>query len=395
MFLILIIRIIIISLFCSLMTRDSEAVFITDSIKMTRAQCVGSVTFLDESQEPRVTFNRSIRKVRRLGAREVMVEGCGCFVLYKLPHYRGASQEVGPGLSEVTLWRVRSLQRLTECEGRPYSTTIMRKKYQFIKIETSTQPSETSTVATVPTTTASPAATTAPLTARRPTPSEDFIFAEELKKSFINVRTKTLKDNSTETWNKTYQTSPTSIITSLQTSEKSTLKLESMTPSNELNQASSEDKIRALSFAPKKVENIEEVNKDMINNTTIKSVTINTAELIDLQETTAGSEVYTDKSVKELYTNYGSRQLNLNLNAILTYSSNGTDGTHKISQVATYPLTAEKNTINYIKRQSMEPKMSSLESILTNSALSLHSFVCIIIVQIGLNNCQLFFPLLD
>ena len=133
----------------------------------------------------------------------------------------------------------------------------------------------------------------------------------------------------------------------------------------------------------------------MINNTTIKSVTINTAELIDLQETTAGSEVYTDKSVKELYTNYGSRQLNLNLNAILTYSSNGTDGTHKISQVATYPLTAEKNTINYIKRQSMEPKMSSLESILTNSALSLHSFVCIIIVQIVLNNCQLFFPLLD
>ena len=452
-----IIRIILVTLLGPLVLRDCGAVFITDPIKMTRSQCVGSVSFLDESQNPRVTFNRSVKRVRRLEAREVRVEGCGCFVLYKLRHYRGSSQQVGPGLSEVNFRWVRSVER-TDCEGYSEPTKI-RKTHQVRNVDTSTQqptttalataetlettPTTVLTVTTVPTTTAEVTLSTA---STRPTVLKTFTFAtiattksttatseeggwastkikshaiddsalieqttkgpvvimkpnptserninkhqsnktsatKSVKKTLIIVKTELFSEDLTETWTETYQSSPMSVNTVSPTTESGSVTHFVKTTEKQMNW----EKTKSLSG----FQDINSFEKTTENATLIKYdeafLEEITTELNQQVGKTAVSEIKAQP--QKVYQHEDNKEeslrnkLDMELDATMTNNKIETD-TNYVDAID--PITAHK-AANDIQRESLEPKMSSLVSSMSNSALKQrHPIVFILIVQIVL-----------
>ena len=448
-----IIRIILVTLLGPLVLRDCRAVFITDPIKMTRSRCVGSISFLDESQIPRVTFNRSVQRVRRLEAREVRVEGCGCFVLYKLRHFHGSSQQVGPGLSEVNLRWVRSVER-TECEG--YSeTTIIRKTHQVRHIDTSTQQQATtaervetsattvvvSTEARVPTTagvtlsstvtTSSvlkysisdtiattrstenvPAATSedegwASTKVKISNPDNSLLIEQttegpmkpnptsksnkqqshktsetksiNLNKTLISVKTDLFNEDLTATWTETYQRSPMSVNTVSQTTESGSVTHFVKTSRKHMNW----EKTKSLSGS-RDLAKIEENSRNtmLVKSDQAFSKEI-TTELNPQADKTADSvfETQTPKGDKHQKEKEEIDQGDLQFDAIMTNNKIETDSDYGD---AIDPIN-DTGAANDIQRESLEPKMSSLVSSISNSALKQrHPIVLILIVQIVL-----------
>ena len=447
-----IIRIILVTLW-PLVLRDCGAAFITNPVKMTPSRCVGSISFLDESQQARVTFNKSVRRVRRLEAREVRVEGCGCFDLYKLRHYRGSSQQVGPGVSEVNLRWVRSVER-SECEAHS-ATPKIRKTYRVRKIETLTQqltttsvetttattrsatkvtipipttamkttlltivPAPTSKVLTKTTIATTTAAATAPSsqTENPPTTSEGggwattkvkesiqldnlsafeettkvtviekpSISEKDINKKHVNQTSITrswnktlinLKEHLTATWTESYQTSPISINTVSQTLEPGSLTQIIKTSNKTLSRL----KIKSPSSGFQRLENI---GKKSICSKFIESKEASREKItlkrelnqqMDSVTTTQVPEVSQDEEEKE-----ERDELDLESDATMTNNKIETDNN------ATDPITEHEN-VNEIQKESMEPKMSSLVSFMSSSALKKREpIVFILIVQIVL-----------
>ena len=474
MFAQLLIQMILVTLWPQVL-RDCEAAFIIDSFKMTPSRCVGSITFLDESQHPRVTFNRSVRRVRRLEAKNVLVEGCGCYDLYKLRHFRGSSQQVGPGVSEVNLPWVRSVQK-TECEGYPATTvrrtqrvktlqtTLEAATTTAIKATTPTRTTEptfkttaeitsvttseaaitrttTATSPTAPTRTTEPtiltnipaststalntstlstattaattAATTSQLEAATATsegggcalntvveshtldPLDKLSLEEEttkntvmvkhnplskgninkqqtsttrsLNNTFIIVKTEPLKEDMTATRTETYQTSPKSINTVSQTSEPGSLtqfvktsvkkifwKKESPSGSESQILAKIEDNTRNFTFLKS-----EEAFPEQVSST---------RELNQQVERTDNNQ-------------HDEEEKGISLKFDATVINNEVE-TNRTSVDATDPIT-EHGAVNEIQRYLMEPKMSSLVSLSSNTALTMRRpIVFILIVQI-------------
>ena len=443
-----IIRIILVTLIGPLVLRDCGAVFITDPIKMTRSRCVGSISFLDDSQMPRVTFNRSVKRVRRLEAREVRVEGCGCFVLYKLRHFRGSSQQVGPGLSEVNLRWVRSVER-TECEG--YSeTTKIKKTHQVRHIDTSTQqqakPAErvetsattvvVSTEATVSTTaevTLSSTVTTSTVleystsdtiaTTRstenvpaatledeglastkvkssnpdnsllieqttegpmKPNPTSRRNINEQqshkkktsetkngnLNKTLIIVKTDLFNEDLTATWTETYQRSPMSVNTVSQTTESGSVTHFVKTSKKHMNW----EKTKSLSENSRNTTLVKSYKAFLKEITTeVNQQVDNTADAVFETLIPKGDHQH-QKEKEEIYL-----QGDLKFDAIMTNNKIETDSDYVD---AIDPITGAANDI---QRESLEPKMSSLVSSISNSALKQrHPIVFILIVQLVL-----------
>ena len=476
MFAQLLIQMILVTLWPQVL-RDCEAAFIIDSFKMTPSRCVGSITFLDESQHPRVTFNRSVRRVRRLEAKNVLVEGCGCYDLYKLRHFRGSSQQVGPGVSEVNLPWVRSVQK-TECEGYP-ATTVRRTK-QVKTLQTTLEAATTTAItATTPTRTTEPTfkttaeitsvttseaaitrtttattrtteptiltnipaststvlntstlstATTSQLEAATVTtegggcalntvveshtldPLDKLSLGEEttkntvmvkhnplskgninkqqtsttrsLNNTFIIVKTEPLKEDMTATRTETYQTSPKSINTVSQTSEPGSLtqfiktsnkkifwkKKKSPSGSEPQNLVKVEDKTRNSTFI-KSEEDFSEEGRS-------------TRELNQQVERTDDLGLKTDmQKVNNQHEEEEEEMGNLSLKLDATVTGSEVE-TNRTSEDATDPIT-EHGAVNEIQKELMEPKMSSLVSLSSNSALTMwRPIVFILIVQI-------------
>ena len=455
-----IIRIILVTLW-PLVLRDCGAAFITNPVKMTPSRCVGSISFLDDSQQPRVTFNKSVRRVRRLEAREVRVEGCGCFDLYKLRHYRGSSQQVGPGVSEVNLRWVRSVER-SECEAHS-STPRIRKTYRVRKIETLTQqstttsvetttatvttvttpkttkestllttvPGPTSEVLTTTTTLTTTAAATAPST-QTENPSTIsggrgwaatkvkesiqldklsavgettttttvtlkvkpiLVSEKDINKQHVNQTSITrswnktliiLEEHLTATWTESYQTSPISINTVSQTSEPGSMTQIIKTSNKTLSRL----KIKSPSSG---FQRLDYIGKKSSYGTFIKSEkapmeeSTPKRELNQQVDITADSvmaypvpEVSQDNEEKEERVK---DELDLEIDATMTNNKIETDNN---AVDATDPITEHEN-VNEIQKESMEPKMSSLVSFMSSSALKRREpIVFILIVQIVL-----------
>jgi len=204
---------------------------------------------------------------------------------------------------------------------------------------------------------------------------------KSVKKTLIIVKTELFSEDLTETWNETYQSSPMSVNKVSPTTESGSVTHFVKTTEKQMNW----EKTKSLSG----FQDINSVEKTTENATLIKYDEAFLEEIVtELNQQVGKTAVSEIKAqTQEVYQHEDNKEeslrnkLDMELDATMTNNKIETD-TNYVDAID--PITAHKAD-NDIQRESLEPKMSSLVSSMSNSALKQrHPIVFILIVQIVL-----------